>query len=197
VITQKVDIYPYNRESTAANGRLEKIAQMRVVEIEWQGETAYLVSLRDITERRRVEQERNKLLEQAQVANRIKDEFLAVLSHELRTPLNPILGWVKLLRSRKLDANKTNQALETIERNASLQVQLINDLLSVSKILRGKLTLHPIAVDLQSTIAAAMESVSLAAQAKSIKITTVFDTNVGTGFGRSQTIAASHVESTF
>ena len=179
----EVDIYPYNRESTAANGRLEKIAQMRVVEIEWQGETAYLVSLRDITERRRVEEERNKLLEQAQVANRIKDEFLAVLSHELRTPLNPILGWVKLLRSRKLDANKTNQALETIERNASLQVQLINDLLSVSKILRGKLTLHPIAVDLQSTIAAAMESVSLAAQAKSIKITTVFDRNVGLVLG--------------
>ena len=179
----EVDIYPYNRESTAANGSLEKIAQMRVVEIEWQGETAYLVSLRDITERRRAEEERNKLLEQAQVANRIKDEFLAVLSHELRTPLNPILGWVKLLRSGKLDANKTNQALETIERNASLQVQLINDLLSVSKILRGKLTLHPIAVDLQSTIAAAMESVSLAAQAKSIKITTVFDSNVGLVFG--------------
>lgn len=78
----EVDIYPHNAESAAAGGSLEKIAQMRVVEIEWQTETAYLVSLRDITERKRVEEERNKLLEQAQVANRIKDEFLSVLSHE-------------------------------------------------------------------------------------------------------------------
>ncbi|MBW4635715.1 MAG: response regulator [Iphinoe sp. HA4291-MV1] len=179
----EVDIYPHHRESAVADGSLEKIAQMRVVEIEWQGETAYLVSLRDITERKRTEQERNKLLEQAQAANRIKDEFLAVLSHELRTPLNPILGWVRLLRSGKLDANKTVQALETIERNASLQVQLINDLLSVSKILHGKLTLNPKTIDLRTTITAAIESVHLAAQAKLIKITTVFDANVGPIFG--------------
>jgi PAS domain S-box-containing protein len=179
----EVDIYPHNRDNVTTNRHLEKIAQMRVVEIEWQEEIAYLVSLRDITERKRVEEERNKLLEQAQAANRIKDEFLAVLSHELRTPLNPILGWVKLLRSGKLDGNKTDQALETIERNACLQVQLINDLLSVSKILRGKLSLNPIAVDLETTITAALESVHLAAQAKSIEITTVFDANVGLVFG--------------
>ncbi|MBW4594143.1 MAG: response regulator [Brasilonema angustatum HA4187-MV1] len=184
----EVDIYPYtcNTERTAAKDSLEKIAQMRVVEIEWQGETAYLVSLRDITERRRAEQERNKLLEEAQAANRIKDEFLAVLSHELRTPLNPILGWVKLLRSGKLDDNRKKQALETIERNTSLQVQLINDLLSVSKILRGKLTLNPIAVNLQTVITKAIESVDLAAQAKSIEILTVFDANLGLVFGDSK-----------
>ncbi|ARV58961.1 hybrid sensor histidine kinase/response regulator [Nostocales cyanobacterium HT-58-2] len=179
----EVDIYPYNRESTTASIHAEKIAQMRVVEIEWQGETAYLVSLRDITERRRTEEERNKLLEQTQAANRIKDEFLAVLSHELRTPLNPILGWVRLLRSGRLNGDKIQQALETIERNAGLQVQLINDLLSVSKILRGQLSLNPVAVDLKSTISAAMESVRLAAQAKSIRIITVFDVNVGPIFG--------------
>ncbi|NMG06076.1 ATP-binding protein [Brasilonema sp. UFV-L1] len=184
----EVDIYPYNynKESTPANTGLEKIAQMRVVEIEWQGETAYLVSLRDITERKRAEQERNKLLEQAQAANRIKDEFLAVLSHELRTPLNPILGWVRLLRSGKLDPNKKEQALETIERNASLQVQLINDLLSVSKILRGKLTLNPTTVNLQTIITKAIESVHLAAVAKSIEILTIFDPNVGSIFGDSK-----------
>ncbi|QDL10011.1 hybrid sensor histidine kinase/response regulator [Brasilonema octagenarum UFV-E1] len=184
----EVDIYPYrcNTERTAAKDSLEKIAQMRVVEIEWQGEAAYLVSLRDITERKRAEDERNKLLEEAQAANRIKDEFLAVLSHELRTPLNPILGWVKLLRSGKLNDNKKEQALETIERNASLQVQLINDLLSVSKILRGKLTLNPIAVNLQTIITKAIESVDLAAQAKSIEILTVFDANLGVVFGDSK-----------
>lgn len=179
----EVDIYPYNKEITPGNRGLEKIAQMRVVEIEWQGETAYLVSLRDITERKRAEQERSKLLEEAQAANRIKDEFLAVLSHELRTPLNPILGWIKLLRSGKLDDKKKEQALETIERNASLQVQLINDLLSVSKILRGKLTLNPISVNLQTIITKAIESVRLAAQAKSIEILTVFDANVEPIFG--------------
>lgn len=68
----------------------------------------------------------------AEAANRVKDEFLAVLSHELRSPLNPILGWTKLLRSQRLDPTKVDQALETIERNAKLQAQLIEDLLDVS-----------------------------------------------------------------
>ena len=78
----------------------------------------------------------------AESANRIKDEFLAVLSHELRTPLNPILGWAKLMRSRKLDQATSDRALETIERNAKLQTQLIEDLLDVSRILQGKLNLN-------------------------------------------------------
>jgi signal transduction histidine kinase/response regulator RpfG family c-di-GMP phosphodiesterase len=160
-----------------------KIAQMRVVEIDWQGEYASLVSLRDITERKKAEEERAILLEQAQAANRIKDEFLAILSHELRTPLNPILGWTKILRTRKLDASKMNQALETIERNACLQVQLIDDLLDVARILRGKISLHPSIVDLKTIISAAIETVRLAAQAKSIEINTVFDTDVGLVFG--------------
>jgi PAS domain S-box-containing protein len=103
-------------------------------------------------------------------ANRTKDEFLAVLSHELRTPLNPILGWAKLLQSGKLDANKTAIALETIERNAKLQVQLIEDLLDISRILQGKFSLKPALVDLATIIAAAQETVRLAAEVKSIQI---------------------------
>lgn len=106
----------------------------------------------------------------AETANRIKDEFLAVLSHELRSPLNPILGWSKLLRGGKLDATKTAYALETIERNAKLQVQLIEDLLDVSRILRGKLSLNMVPVNLALTIGAALETVQLAAEAKSITI---------------------------
>ncbi|OUL20679.1 diguanylate cyclase [Nostoc sp. 106C] len=111
-----------------------------------------------------------RLYEASQQANRIKDEFLAVLSHELRSPLNPILGWSKLLRTQKLDAAKTTQALSVIERNAKLQADLIDDLLDVSRILRGKLNLNVCPVNLVSIIQAAMETVRLAAEAKSINL---------------------------
>ncbi len=106
----------------------------------------------------------------AESANRVKDEFLAVLSHELRSPLNPILGWTKMLRSKRLDATKTDQALETIERNVKLQAQLIEDLLDISRILQGKMTLNVAPVNLAATIAAALETVQLAADAKNIQI---------------------------
>ncbi|HEY9668243.1 MAG TPA: GAF domain-containing protein, partial [Coleofasciculaceae cyanobacterium] len=115
----------------------------------------------------------------AEAANRIKDEFLAVLSHELRSPLNPILGWTKLLRSRKLDEKATERALETIERNAKVQTQLIEDLLDVSRILQGKLVLNVCPVNLATIIEAALETVRLAAQAKDIQIQTVLDADVG------------------
>ncbi len=103
-------------------------------------------------------------------ANRVKDEFLAVLSHELRTPLNPILGWAGLLRRGKLDESKTAHALETIERNAKLQTQLIEDLLDVSRILQGKLKLNIAPVNLAFTIQSALETVQLIAEAKRIKV---------------------------
>ncbi|MBN3883162.1 MULTISPECIES: PAS domain S-box protein [unclassified Nostoc] len=120
-------------------------------------------------------------------ANRIKDEFLAVLSHELRTPLNPILGWSKLLQTKKYDEATTTRALETIERNAKLQTQLIEDLLDVSRILQGKLSLNIAPVNLETAIAAAIETVRLAAEAKSISLQfTVLDCGVSAqsnGFG--------------
>lgn len=131
----------------------------------------------DITERKQSEMERDQLLEQEQAAresaeraNRIKDEFLAVLSHELRSPLNPILGWAKLMQSRKFDATKTNEALATIERNAKLQTQLIDDLLDVAKILRGKLSMNVTPVDLVFVIEAAIDTVRTAAVAKEITL---------------------------
>ncbi|MBD1908466.1 PAS domain S-box protein [Funiculus sociatus GB2-A5] len=119
----------------------------------------------------------------AEAANRIKDEFLAVLSHELRSPLNPILGWTKLLRTGRLDTTKTQQALETIERNAKLQAQLIEDLLDVSRILQGKMTLNVAPVNLAATIEAALETVRLAAEAKHIQIQTTFNPISGTVSG--------------
>lgn len=106
----------------------------------------------------------------AQEANRIKDEFLAVLSHELRSPLNPILGWTKLLKTRQFDPVTSDRALDIIERNAKLQTQLIEDLLDVSRILQGKMVLNVAAVELSTIIHAALETVRLAAEAKGIKI---------------------------
>jgi PAS domain S-box-containing protein len=110
---------------------------------------------------------------EAEQANRVKDEFLAVLSHELRSPLNPILGWTKLLQTGKVQPDKTNQALETIERNAKLQAQLIEDLLDISRMLQGKLSLHIAPVNLETVIQGAIETVQFAASAKSIQIQTV------------------------
>ena len=134
---------------------------------------------RDIHDRKLAEIEREQLLlreqtarESAERASRIKDEFLAVLSHELRSPLNPILGWSRLLKSGKLNPQKTNEAIEIIERNAKLQVQLIDDLLDVSRILRGKLVLNNAITDLGTVICSAIDTVRLAAEAKSIQIET-------------------------
>jgi PAS domain S-box-containing protein len=120
---------------------------------------------------------------EAEQANRVKDEFLAVLSHELRTPLNPILGWSKLLQDHKHDPATLNRGLQTIERNAKLQTQLIEDLLDVSRILQGKLNLNVAPVDLKFTIEAAMETVRLAAEAKAIQIQTRFEPEVGSVAG--------------
>jgi PAS domain S-box-containing protein len=120
-----------------------------------------------------------QLYHHAQEANRVKDEFLAILSHELRSPLNPILGWSKLLQVRKFNETSLMQGLQTIERNAKLQTQLIDDLLDVARILRGKLSLEVEPVDLELAIDAALETVHLAAVAKSIQIQTYIDPQVG------------------
>lgn len=150
----------------------------------------FIGTVLNISEQKRIEVVREQLLareqaarEAADRANQIKDEFLAVLSHELRTPLNPILGWSKLLQQGKLDVAKTKTALATIERNAKLQVQLIDDLLDISRILRGKLSLTVVSVDLSTVIIAALETVRLAAEAKAIQIQTNVLPNIGIVMG--------------
>ncbi|MEH2167578.1 MAG: ATP-binding protein [Nostoc sp.] len=139
----------------------------------------------DIHEQKQILEERAHLLEleqvaraKAETANRIKDEFLAVLSHELRTPLNAILGWSKLLQTGRLDETKTSEALATIERNAILQVQLIEDLLDISRILQGKLTLNITKINLKSTVLSALQTMQLAAETKLIEMNTVFEPGV-------------------
>ncbi|MGF1935110.1 MAG: PAS domain S-box protein [Nostoc sp. ChiQUE02] len=136
-------------------------------------------------ERARLYEAEQTAREAAENANRIKDEFLAVLSHELRSPLNPILGWSKLLQTKKLDEKTVPQALKTIERNARLQAQLIEDLLDISRILQGKLSLNIYPVDLTSVISAAMETVRLSAEAKSIEVHISLQPNLGQVLGDS------------
>lgn len=140
-------------------------------------EAGLSVFFRDVTVRRQIEEERRNLLEnerfaraEAEKANRLKDEFLATLSHELRTPLSSILGWSRILKEKQLEGEQAKRALETIERNARAQSQLIEDILDVSRIVSGKLRLNITTVELGSIIETAIESVNPAAVAKNIKL---------------------------
>lgn len=116
---------------------------------------------------------------QAEMANRLKDQFLATVSHELRTPLNAILGWARLLTNKRIDAGTATHAAEVIERNAKAQAQLIDDLLDVSRIISGKLRLNISLVEPVSIIEAALDSVRPAADAKGITLIASLDPNAG------------------
>lgn len=113
-----------------------------------------------------VESARNE----AEAANRLKDEFLITISHELKTPLNAIYGWAQLLNSGKLDPEKVKQAIATITRNAKAQSQLVNDLLDTSRIVTGKLHLEPKPLNLANVIISAIDSVRHAAEVKNIDL---------------------------
>ncbi|MFN2453147.1 MAG: ATP-binding protein [Pyrinomonadaceae bacterium] len=116
-----------------------------------------------------------RALKQAEDANRMKDEFLATLSHELRTPLTSILGWARMLGDGQLDEANTARALETIQRNAKAQSQLIEDILDVSRVITGKLRLDVQPVDLASLIESSIDAVLPAAEAKGIRLQRVLD----------------------
>jgi PAS domain S-box-containing protein len=133
----------------------------------------YVAILEDISGRKRFERERAELLmrerdarREAESANRLKDEFLATLSHELRTPLNAIMGWASMLKQNAVDDEGRERALDIIERNAKSQQQLINDILDVSKIIRGQLRLEMQPVNVVDSLKAVIESVGPTAEAK-------------------------------
>ncbi|MEP0870782.1 ATP-binding protein [Trichocoleus desertorum AS-A10] len=132
-----------------------------------------------------LEQRVSARTEQLEAANRAKDEFLSILSHELRTPLNAMLGWARLLRSRQLNEAKAEHAIETIERNAKLQAQLIDDILDISRIIQGKLRLNVRPVELAAVVEAAIDVVRPAADAKAIRIQTILDPSAGSVSGDS------------
>ncbi len=133
----------------------------------------------DITKLKQTEREIAAARAEAEGANRVKDEFLAMVSHELRTPLNAITGWVQLLQGGQLDQTTSERAVETIARNAKAQATIINSLLDTARIISGKLQLDQQPVDLVEVIKAAIEVMRPASDAKSIEIRTALNPAVG------------------
>ena len=134
---------------------------------------------RDISDRRAADTERNRLLEEAREANRMKDEFLAMLSHELRTPLSAIVGWAHMLRTGGLDEPTVARAIETIDRNAKVQNQLIEDILDVSRIVAGKFHLDMRSVDLVRIVEAAIDTVSPLATSRGVQLRQDLSAEIG------------------
>jgi len=134
-------------------------------------------------ERARLYETEQRLRAEAEAANRLKDEFLATVSHELRTPLTAIVGWAAMLRAGGLDPQTAARAVESIERNARAQTQIIEDLLDVSRIITGKLRLDARRVDLSAVVEAAVESVRPAAAAKGIRLEVAAGPEAGAAWG--------------
>jgi PAS domain S-box-containing protein len=133
-------------------------------------------------------------LAESEAANRSKDEFLATLSHELRTPLTSMLGWVRMLRGARLDAEQTARALETIERNTRLQAKLIDDLLDVSRIVAGKIKVEQQRVDVAAVIGEAVQSLRREAEVAGVELDVALADKAGAIIGdavRLQQIAAN------
>ncbi len=148
--------------------------------------SGYIGSCLDITESRQLQAEREENLkaervarEEAERVGRLKDEFLATVSHELRTPLNAILGWASLLRRLQPGSEDYTRGLETIERNARIQGQIIADLLDMSRIISGKVQLDVQATDLAEVINAALDAVKLSIEAKKLKLRVTLDSRAG------------------
>ena len=162
----------------ADNGERRCIAPYGTMHADQEGRPARLIGVAiDVTEKRLMEAEREKLLRQAQAAQRaaeeaarMKDEFLAMLSHELRTPMSAMIGWLDLIRTGRLTPEQQVKALETIDRNARLQTQLVNDLLDVSRIVTGKMELEPGTVEVDQALDNALQTARIAAGEKGIEL---------------------------
>ncbi len=177
-----IDLYRAHSELAHSHRALEQRVAERTRELQESNERLQA----EIVERRRAESDREALLTREQILraeaeelSRLKDEFLATMSHELRTPLNAIFGWITLLRTRRLDGPTEERALETIERNARAQKRLIEDLLDVSRVVTGKVTLELAVVDPRRIVEASIETMLPAAQAKGIELVPRLDDKTG------------------
>ena len=171
---------PWRREVSVGDRWLRLTARRVPAEIMGSAGTVWIVT--DVTEHKRVEEMSARLLSveqqaraQAEAANRTKDEFLAVLSHELRTPLTSMLGWLRMLRTGRLDAAGVDRAYDVLERSTRLQAQIVEDLLDVSRVISGKMVLTLTPVSVGAVVEAALESQRSAATAKRLTITTEID----------------------
>ncbi|MEH2062410.1 MAG: ATP-binding protein [Nostoc sp.] len=148
-----------------------------------QNRAAFLIGI-DITEQKRVEEELRQKTEELAEINRVKDEFVAVLSHELRTPMHNLHGWAQLLLTEhEMDEALKIEGLETIERNARLQVRLIDDLLDLARMQKGEMNLEIESVDLASVIRSAADTIRLSAETKGIQIHLHLDAAVSNVLG--------------
>lgn len=180
VIGKRIEITAMRKDGS------EFPVELSITPISLEGPPTFTGYLRDITDQKDAERERNRLLSAerdarngAEKANRLKDEFLSVVSHELRTPLNAILGWSQLLASGKMNVDDLAEGLQVIERNARVQTQIIEDILDMSRIISGKVRLDVQRVDLPRVIEGAIESMQPAADAKAIRLQKVLDPLAG------------------
>jgi len=164
--------------------------ELSITPIPSEGSPTFTGYLRDITDQKDAERERNRLLsaekmarQDAENANRQKDEFLSVVSHELRTPLNAVLGWSQLLDGGNVTQEDLKEGVQVIQRNARAQSRIIEDILDMSRIISGKVRLDVQRVDLPNVIEAAIESMQPAAAAKSIRLQKVLDPQAGPVWG--------------
>ena len=136
--------------------------------------SGFICTATDVDEQRKLLAVTQDARAQAEIANRTKDEFLATVSHELRTPLNAILGWTRMLRTGAVEPRSLARVLETIERNARAQTQLVDDILDVSRIIAGKMRVNIRRIDLHAVARGALEAVRPAAEAKGVTLAAEF-----------------------
>ena len=169
------DLFRKTRALAELNETLEERVLARTAELE-RSEAAL----------RRQKDAESVLRKEAEIASRMKDDFLAVMSHELRTPLNAMLGWATLLKEDARDAAKVKRGLDVIDRNARAQTRLVNDLLDVSRIVTGKLRVNSNKMQLSTAIEAAAEVVRPAAEAKGVRLVVDLDSDLGAMLGDSE-----------
>ena len=174
-------LYADNGTVTGMLGFLQDISIRKKNEDTLRQQAEALLTLNETAQKARADAEQaavqnERLYRQAEESSRLKEEFLATISHELRTPLSAILGWTRMLRMGQLSPENSAKALDTIERNARAQAQLVDDLLDVSRIITGKLRMDVRPADPNSFIDAAVEAVKPAAEAKGVRVLKVIDT---------------------
>ena len=174
-------VYDEHGEIAGMLGFVQDISTRKANEETLREQADALRTLNETAQRAReaaekVAAQNERLFRQAEESSRLKEEFLATISHELRTPLSAILGWARMLRLGQLSKESETKALDTIERNARAQAQLVDDLLDVSRIITGKLRMDVRPADPNSFIDAAVEAVRPAAEAKGVRMQKVMDT---------------------